>query len=382
MTKIGRNEKCPCRSGKKYKHCCINKKFPLIPKEGLAKLFGGLTEPFGEPGVLTGRPFIETKAQGKRARAVGSTVYMRPIDETFQQFILLILVDMIGKDFLQEEAKKPENEKHSIRLWYDELQSATDAGMKEPKNSETHIRTLDLTGNLKSLLGLAWDMYTLKHCNSLPLPRLMNRLRNKDGFQGAKYEIAVAAMIARAGFDIAWKSTKDGSKQCEFIARDKSTGVSIGVEAKSHHRSGVLQREGKLDSPDQMRIKIGDHVKEALEQVPQGMPFLIFSDLNIPLTPDIPIEGKRWFDEVKKSLKKAGLVDSQEMKQVNALIVTNFSWHFSESATKQGMRGESISIVSPDPSYPLSLNLINMINLAGQQYGYVPPRLEEIAKEE
>ncbi len=22
MAKIGRNEKCPCRSGKKYKHCC------------------------------------------------------------------------------------------------------------------------------------------------------------------------------------------------------------------------------------------------------------------------------------------------------------------------------------------------------------------------
>ena len=25
MTKIGRNEKCPCRSGKKYKHCCALK---------------------------------------------------------------------------------------------------------------------------------------------------------------------------------------------------------------------------------------------------------------------------------------------------------------------------------------------------------------------
>ncbi len=25
MVKIGRNEKCPCRSGKKYKHCCAKK---------------------------------------------------------------------------------------------------------------------------------------------------------------------------------------------------------------------------------------------------------------------------------------------------------------------------------------------------------------------
>lgn len=26
MTKIGRNEPCPCGSGKKYKYCCRNKK--------------------------------------------------------------------------------------------------------------------------------------------------------------------------------------------------------------------------------------------------------------------------------------------------------------------------------------------------------------------
>lgn len=25
MTKIGRNDPCPCGSGKKYKHCCLGK---------------------------------------------------------------------------------------------------------------------------------------------------------------------------------------------------------------------------------------------------------------------------------------------------------------------------------------------------------------------
>jgi hypothetical protein len=29
--KIGRNEKCPCGSGKKYKHCCLNKEDNKIP---------------------------------------------------------------------------------------------------------------------------------------------------------------------------------------------------------------------------------------------------------------------------------------------------------------------------------------------------------------
>jgi len=31
MAKIGRNEKCPCQSGKKYKHCCGLKQTPAQP---------------------------------------------------------------------------------------------------------------------------------------------------------------------------------------------------------------------------------------------------------------------------------------------------------------------------------------------------------------
>lgn len=30
--KIGRNDSCPCGSGKKYKKCCIDNSFALIPK--------------------------------------------------------------------------------------------------------------------------------------------------------------------------------------------------------------------------------------------------------------------------------------------------------------------------------------------------------------
>ena len=39
MSKIGRNERCPCGSGKKYKHCCANnpqvEKRPSTPEEQL-----------------------------------------------------------------------------------------------------------------------------------------------------------------------------------------------------------------------------------------------------------------------------------------------------------------------------------------------------------
>ena len=47
MAKIGRNEKCPCRSGKKYKHCCANKQAsqpqPMSPEQAAKiTLMGGV----------------------------------------------------------------------------------------------------------------------------------------------------------------------------------------------------------------------------------------------------------------------------------------------------------------------------------------------------
>jgi integrase len=32
--KVGRNKPCPCGSGKKYKACCINKKFDWVEEDG------------------------------------------------------------------------------------------------------------------------------------------------------------------------------------------------------------------------------------------------------------------------------------------------------------------------------------------------------------
>ena len=38
MKKLGRNEPCPCGSGKKYKHCCWNKSFEwAVDEEGNVK---------------------------------------------------------------------------------------------------------------------------------------------------------------------------------------------------------------------------------------------------------------------------------------------------------------------------------------------------------
>jgi hypothetical protein len=60
----------------------------------------------------------------------------------------------------------------------------------------------------------------------------VQRLRSYEAFQGARYEIAVAATFVRCGFDIEWVEEK-AKKHCEFNATHKGTGENIAVETKS-----------------------------------------------------------------------------------------------------------------------------------------------------
>lgn len=45
MAKIGRNDKCPCRSGKKYKHCCTRKDQDRVQQQSVSvTLMSGVKE--------------------------------------------------------------------------------------------------------------------------------------------------------------------------------------------------------------------------------------------------------------------------------------------------------------------------------------------------
>ena len=68
-------------------------------------------------------------------------------------------------------------------------------------------------GNLEfqALTALSYDVYTLRNAGALP-QRLVVRLRSHAEFQGAKYEIAVAAIIRRAGFRLESPEERDGRR--------------------------------------------------------------------------------------------------------------------------------------------------------------------------
>ena len=103
-----------------------------------------------------------------------------------------------------------------------------------------------LTGPAKAYLCFGYDLYWLQLFHRLP-ESLIGRLKDFGAFQGARYEVLVAAVFARAGFEIEWIGDAEAaSKHPEFIATHKRTGKKVGVETKSRQRPGAMNYIGTV----------------------------------------------------------------------------------------------------------------------------------------
>jgi SEC-C motif len=242
---LGRNDPCHCGSGKKYKHCCLERdrartSSPRPIRVPYPKTDRVLRTERDEKGRLLGKPFIEATWQGKRVRAVGSTIAIRPTTETDHEFFVSVLCKVLGDDWHKAQLELPEEERHVVERWVAEW-DAVRGGEKEAIDKTQEAEQLfsaTATGDLKALLCLAYDVYTLKHAMVLP-DALVARLRRADQFQGARYEAAVAAVFVRAGYALDWITARD-RKLPEFIARNTQTRSEIAVEAKSRHRPACV----------------------------------------------------------------------------------------------------------------------------------------------
>lgn len=128
--KIGRNEQCPCGSGKKYKKCHLLSGAPLLNIPTVTKI---------EPTPETERIRQELEAQqierraklaqlgvfidfvipihfkGKKVWALGSRMYpYQKEDETFHEFIVHVLKLELGREWWEAQLKLPEDEQHFI----------------------------------------------------------------------------------------------------------------------------------------------------------------------------------------------------------------------------------------------------------------------------
>lgn len=194
MTKIGRNDPCPCGSGKKYKKCCIDK-----PK--------------------------------------------RMVHETLAKFF--------GKDWIGKELNK-------VKLTgYNNLNSMNLAALdihpliKAIVGTQIKLKSSEQAGKTPIALGRDEFLQELLHKNLTILDQFLDaadfqrRLRNKDEFPKAEYELAIAAGYARMGYKPTFIQRSFSKRTGEFYISNNSGNVVL-VECKK--KDMTSSREQKIIS--------------------------------------------------------------------------------------------------------------------------------------
>ena len=373
--KIGRNAPCPCGSGRKYKHCCLKSSAsePSSPDIPFSELPPAVAEyALEQQRMLDAGIHLQfvrpTIFKGQKIWAIGSSLYAvdRP-KQPFHEFLIHHLRDVIGDKWVEENLAVLPPDDHFLMRCFKRYGDWSKANMT-PENKEGDLWASEPDGWTQYLMTLAFDVASLKQ-NSALKDELVRRLRHKDQFQGARYEIAVAAIFSRLRFDVSFFDDRTTSeKHPEFIAHHPESGLEIAVEAKSRHRAGVLN-EGGVSS----RLLKGDIrqlFNRALKKDPGNMPFMIFIDVNSPLTPDTQLFEKDWVNDIKKMFAAYPTPTPDSPDPYTMLCVTNYSHHY--QGEDIAVAGEHLIVRSPYVRNPVPTNILNQLDRGIAGYGYVP----------
>lgn len=311
--KIGRNDPCPCGSGQKYKKCHGShrqgdpSKFNPSDSQSFQNISSNIQNKIIEQEIIekrrklqygNTRRIISADFNGYKIVAVGNQLHYSKKWRTFHDFLFDYIKNVLGPEWGNSELRKDFAERHPIIQWYKFLCDF----QRKHTIKEGNIYSATCTGKVGAYISLAYDLYVLRH-HSLLQKRLIERLKDKKQFQGARYEIYVTSSFIKAGFEIAFEDESDKSKShCEFVATHKISCKKYSVESKSRHRPGILGQNGSPYKPDEIRIRVGGLLRSALKKKASNSR-IVFIDINMP-----PEEGglfdKKWFrslmDEVKK----------------------------------------------------------------------------------
>lgn len=361
--KISRNAPCPCGSGKKYKKCCLNKSKQTFFSPAFA------SQNQLEPHLHLVKSVIW---KGYRWRALWNRLYPCPEKQSFHEFIIGLLKSTFGQTWFSLQTGVPNGEKHILIHWLKAYDDWKRVHQTADYKIDEYSWGAEPSGEVMALHAFAYDLFCLQAVNRLP-NFLVKRLKNRNEFQGARYEVAVAAIIARAGFEITFLDYEIKTrKHCEFIAKNKFSGEEIGVEAKSRRRKGVLHEKGQLDTSSIIKGDIQSLFENACSQKPDDIPYFIFIDLNVLPTPNIPFEKKPWLNDIKMMKDKYGVASEGNPDIYNALIFTNFC-HYYEGNTNIASSTEYLTIISFYPTNPLKdRTVMDEILESLKRYSYIP----------
>lgn len=308
MPKIGRNDPCPCGSNKKYKRChgFSGQPLPLTEESKYAMNRAQAAKVQRERQQGFGKPIISAQAFGRRFVAVQNRLLHSQGWLTFHDFLGDYIKMAMGIEWGQVELAKPLDQRHPILVWHQLRAKQMPQHPQEPGK----VHSTPMTGAIAAYLRLTYDLYALDHNAGLQ-ERLVNRLRNKDNFPGARYEVFVAATLIRAGFELEFENEDDGSTtHCEFTATYKKTGRKFSVEAK--HRAGNAFRLGR--QLNRALAKKANHSR------------MVFIDINVPditTETDVPQYMQRALTDLRRFEGK--LINGKPLPDAY-LIVTNTPW--------------------------------------------------------
>ena len=307
--KIGRNDPCPCGSGKKHKKCCLDRQHNNIKSNislQFAKLQARQKQIQKQQGL--GRPIMSLENKGYRFVTVGNRLYFlqKCKWKTFHDFLLDYIKFVFGKEWGEGEFKKSYDDKHPVLQWHELAYRY----MRQRQN-EGVINTAPMTGALSAYLNLSYNLYLLAHnFEEKVQAKLIQRLKHKDQFQGALYETYVAALFVLAGFKLEMENEEDSrDTHCEFTAISRDSNEKYSVEVKARQ-------------PYKKNVKIGNQLYKALRKK-ATYKRVVFIDVNIP---NLIGEMRDIMNELKE--KEANLAINKKPAPPAYVFITNHSYAY------------------------------------------------------
>lgn len=228
------------------------------------------------------RQIVTFKHNDNRLVAVGPEIHASRHWKTFTEFLLEYIWLISDKEWQIRAREEHGESRHPIFLLHDSVKAFD---KKAPRSADGFYLGPGC-GAMNAFVHLSYDLYTLRHHSSLQRTVLDRLTRFRGQYQGARYELFVAACMVRAGFNLEFEDDADLTrKHLEFDAVDKVSGIRIGVEAKSKQRHGILgfqAKEGRFNSkPGLQSLVKSIHLKDI------SQPTIGFIDINLPPLDDL-----------------------------------------------------------------------------------------------
>jgi len=267
-----------------------------------------------------------------RYRPVFNGLYKRPKQETFHEFLVHLVKWTFGEIWWKQQVGMNESKRHIILSWNYILTKFQRRNMNEDNKLEDGVTyEADAPGPVWSLITFGYDLFCLRAKNLLP-DHLVDRLKKNNSFQSARYEVLVAALMLRYGFDIQFlDNLKLKEKHCEFIAIHEGKNLRIGVETKSRVHGSKYGEINNYNSDTESRA-FQALLRKAIKQLPEKLPSFIFIDVNSPLTPKISINEKPWFKDMRRVVGSMLTPTADSPDPFTAIVITNFAFHFEDMA--------------------------------------------------